>query len=96
MIDHSLIPSKPGTRRSSTRAKPAKENTSTASEQDIQVVATDLSVAEVAHPAREQLIAEAAYHHAEARGFEPGHELEDWLAAEAEVDARLCGEGRSY
>jgi len=31
------------------------------------------------------LIAERAYYKAEARGFEFGHELEDWLAAEAEV-----------
>ena len=31
------------------------------------------------------LVAEAAYYKAEARGFESGHELEDWLAAEAEV-----------
>ncbi len=29
--------------------------------------------------------AERAYYKAEARGFEPGHEMEDWLAAEAEV-----------
>ena len=29
-------------------------------------------------------IAFTAYLKAEARGFEPGHELEDWLAAEAE------------
>jgi len=27
-----------------------------------------------------------AYYKAEARGFEPGHEMEDWLAAEAEED----------
>ncbi len=31
-------------------------------------------------------IAEAAYYRAERRGFVPGHEMEDWLAAEAEVD----------
>ena len=30
-------------------------------------------------------VAIAAYFKAEARGFEPGHELEDWLAAESEV-----------
>lgn len=30
-------------------------------------------------------IAIAAYFKAEARGFEPGYELEDWLAAEREV-----------
>jgi hypothetical protein len=28
-------------------------------------------------------IAVAAYYRAEARGFEPGHEIEDWEAAEA-------------
>jgi hypothetical protein len=33
----------------------------------------------------EQRIATAAYYKAEARGFEPGHEVEDWLAAEAEL-----------
>lgn len=30
-------------------------------------------------------IAVLAYYKAQARGFEPGHELEDWLVAEAEV-----------
>ncbi len=37
---------------------------------------------------REALIAERAYFRAERRGFAPGHELEDWLAAEAEVGER--------
>ena len=32
------------------------------------------------------MIAEAAYYSAERRGFEPGHELEDWLDAEARID----------
>jgi hypothetical protein len=31
--------------------------------------------------------AERAYYIAEARGFEPGYEMEDWLAAEAEVQS---------
>ncbi len=35
------------------------------------------------------MIAEAAYLRAERRGFAPGHEHEDWLAAEAEVDGLL-------
>lgn len=30
--------------------------------------------------------AECAYYKAEARGFKPGHEMEDWLAAETEAD----------
>jgi hypothetical protein len=42
--------------------------------------------------ARRALIAENAYLRAERRGFEPGHETEDWLAAEAEVEALLSAE----
>jgi hypothetical protein len=41
---------------------------------------------------RDRQIAEAAYYRAAARGFAPGHEVEDWLAAEREVDARLADE----
>jgi hypothetical protein len=35
-------------------------------------------------PDRDARIAELAYLKAEGRGFEPGHELEDWLEAEQE------------
>lgn len=35
---------------------------------------------------RHDSIAKKAYFRAMGRAFEPGHELEDWLAAEAEVD----------
>ncbi len=35
------------------------------------------------------LVATEAYLRAERRNFAAGHELEDWLAAEAEVNARL-------
>lgn len=38
---------------------------------------------------RYRLIAEAAYYRAEQRGFQPGYEMDDWLAAEIEVDERL-------
>ena len=38
---------------------------------------------------RRAMIAEAAYLRAERRGFVPGHETEDWLAAEVEVEALL-------
>lgn len=40
---------------------------------------------------RRRMIAEAAYFRAERRGFEAGCELEDWLAAEAEVDRLPAG-----
>lgn len=33
----------------------------------------------------EEDIAVRAYFKAEARGFEPGHDLDDWLAAESEI-----------
>jgi hypothetical protein len=41
--------------------------------------------------ARRAMIAQAAYFHAERRGFAPGGEEQDWLKAEAEVDALLEG-----
>ncbi len=37
---------------------------------------------------RRQLVATEAYFLAERRGFAGGHELEDWIAAEAAVDLR--------
>jgi len=38
---------------------------------------------------RHELIAQAAYFRALRRGFEPSHELEDWQAAESEIDSAL-------
>lgn len=38
---------------------------------------------------RWRMVATAAYHRAEQRAFAPGHEVEDWLAAENEIDAVL-------
>lgn len=49
----------------------------------------------VSEDARRAMVAQAAYLRAERRGFAPGGEEEDWLAAEAEVDALLrAGNGR--
>ena len=39
---------------------------------------------------RHEMIATAAYYIAEQRGFEPGHEVDDWCAAAAAVDATLA------
>ena len=44
---------------------------------------------EVTHEVRYRMICEAAYLRAERRGFMPGAEVEDWLAAEEEVDRLL-------
>ena len=38
---------------------------------------------------RHEMIAVVAYHLAEMRGFAAGCELDDWLCAEAEINAKL-------
>lgn len=52
-----------------------------------------LSSLEITEDVRRGMIAHAAYLRAERRGFSGGHdkEREDWMAAEAEVDALLKG-----
>ena len=45
---------------------------------------TDLS--ELDPEERRRRIAEAAYYRAQRRGFSPGYEEEDWLAAEQELE----------
>jgi hypothetical protein len=45
---------------------------------------TAVPINSICLPDREARIAELAYLKAESRGFEPGHELEDWLEAEGE------------
>jgi hypothetical protein len=40
---------------------------------------------------RRAMIARAAYFRAERRNFAPGQELQDWMAAEADVDRELAG-----
>jgi DUF2934 family protein len=57
--------------------------------------AISVSVTSRHHEDRHASIALAAYFRSESRGFAPGHEVEDWLAAEEEVDQRLLGEGRA-
>jgi transcription initiation factor TFIIIB Brf1 subunit/transcription initiation factor TFIIB len=37
---------------------------------------------------RHRRIAELAYRYAQQRGFAPGYEEEDWLAAEREIEGR--------
>ena len=50
-----------------------------------------LPVKGVSGEERRAMIARAAYFRAERRSFAPGQELEDWVAAEAEVDRELAG-----
>jgi Protein of unknown function (DUF2934) len=46
------------------------------------------SGAEMAPSDRDIRVRMAAYFRAERRGFAPGHEIEDWLAAEAELNGQ--------
>jgi len=44
---------------------------------------------------REAMIRDAAYYHYAKRGYAPGHELDDWLAAEAEIE-RVAPESPAF
>jgi hypothetical protein len=66
--------------RSAAGADPVKESRSSFSADD---------------GSREARISEAAFFKAAARGFAPGHEWDDWLTAEKEIDAQSGGEGSS-
>ncbi len=66
---------KPAAKPLATKAKPAARKT-----------AVKASAPAVAAGLRsDEIVRTAAYFRAESRGFAPGYEIEDWLAAEAEV-----------
>jgi hypothetical protein len=44
---------------------------------------------------REAMIRDAAYYHYARRGYAHGHDLEDWLAAEAEIE-RIASEAPEF
>jgi len=64
-------------------------------QQDKEILSNDSVAQGAQHKARkpatvstqdcQQMIAVAAYYRAQARGFAPGCELDDWLVAEADV-----------
>jgi len=52
---------------------------------------TDLSTSNMSDSQRQHDIEVAAYHIAEKNGFNSGCDMENWLAAEAEIDQLLVG-----
>ena len=64
----------------------AKSSTPRVRKKAVKAATVDVAISE---DVRRGMIAEAAYLRAERRGFASGSEEEDWLAAEAEVDALL-------
>jgi len=77
---------------STTPKSPAARKPKAPRAQPVTVPAT-LTRIEISEDVRRGMIAEAAYLRAERRGFSggPDKEREDWLAAEAAVDALLKG-----
>ena len=72
--------------KSKIEAKPVAKTVKTRSVSTASATPSKLSGEEVY-----RLIQESAYFRAKARGFVPGHEVQDWIEAEAEVRRRLEG-----
>jgi len=53
--------------------------------------ATPAKILRASPESRQESIERLAYLLAEQRGFAPGHELDDWLTAEAQFDAWNAG-----
>jgi len=89
------MPTQPraGSSRTKKTAAPAAPPAAADSrDKDGGVTATQLERREIPSfsESREARIAEAAYWRAERRGFGAGQELDDWLAAEKEVDEDIA------
>lgn len=82
---------KPSKRKTTTdKAKAAKTTKAPAKRTTKSNKTRKTTSPEVTPEQRHQLIAEAAYLRAEARGFGGEDPISDWLAAEQEIDGRLA------
>ena len=89
----SVPPKAPRTRKRS-KAKPAEAPTyAQVAESETATNPTPDVGLTLSRVDRESMVRTAAYFRAERRNFEPGHALDDWLAAESEIDATLLGGG---
>ena len=57
-----------------------------------ELASRELNSSEIEGEDKLSCIAVLAYYKAEARGYEPGHEMQDWLDAEAEIMEKTKGE----
>jgi hypothetical protein len=73
---------------SSVKVKPALAIPATAAEQRPDFIVAR-SVLSVAPDQRQAMIAAAAYYLALQSNFEPGHDVQDWLLAESQIDSAL-------
>ena len=97
-------PSSPGRERKPARGKSAKRAIATlppldtpaaphsSADSDLQPNSVVTRSGAFIEPHRRQaMIAEAAYYLAEQRAFDPGHDVDDWLQAEQQIDQALAG-----
>lgn len=83
-----VAPAKSVAKKTTTAAsprKPVRKNPAPAGN----IASRDSATIVVTAEDREKMIAQAAYLRAEQRGFMGGDPVQDWLTAEAEVDALL-------
>ena len=80
---------KTSAKKTASTTTPTKKATSTSKVKRSSAGTIDISAEE-----RWRMIAVTAYLKAEARDFAPGHETEDWLQAEKEVDALIGGKSK--
>ncbi len=79
-------PAAPKRKRSTTAAKATRKTTKKTTA--AKTVRKPMPVPSTTAEGRHAMIAQAAYFIAEARGFQPGCDMADWLAAERQIDAR--------
>jgi len=82
----------PASPRSSNKEKPTEKKTSDVSSSSNETENTKPANT-ISAEVRSHMIAEAAYYRAAKRGFDGSNEKEDWLVAEAEIDA-IINEGK--
>jgi len=87
MVTKSVSPVKKVTKRKASVAPEVADRAAGLVQESAQPVAA--SSANIDAEVRRQLVAAEAYFIAERRGFEAGHEIEDWMAAEVLVDSRI-------
>jgi hypothetical protein len=73
--------------KASATATPAKRQVATKNPAVKKGAAKKIAAAPAPSAPRDAVVARLAYSFAEARGFGPGKELDDWLAAEAHYEA---------
>jgi hypothetical protein len=82
------VPKKKVTKKKTAKKKVTKKKAASAKKATAKTTSKPASL-EITPEERWKMVAIAAYHRAEKRNFEPGHELHDWTESEKEIDKFL-------